>query len=552
MKSFKKQSNLLRELTQQLAMIISETNGISLEDTLDLLSSKHLPHMSKEAIHAIDEFRTLLTKFTINQTEIEELLEHPVSHALYEFFRLFPLKYREEHTHLTGALSADFIYPRLKKLLASANGKRIRKQIEEVYGKKYASIRSKKDVNRLIRLAKKERFGRYLQILMLPKLILTSKEAHAAAAYHMANDMHTRYNIGHIRLKFMMSRKNSTHESEMIPGIEHLTPEDVVLGLYEGFAAFQQKHPDFQFILSPIFRKEEEYFDSSRFATKQEDIEYQTNIMLKLIEKHPKLRPHLCEIDTVGDEKYFYRKQHFLKMKKAFRKLQFAGFKIRSHHGETWKTLRQGIQAVDNAMNIWHIDTLEHGLVLGVNPNYYFHSLYQRVLTWNAHGKQLVKETAEYNEIMDMEWNENEAVCNKLVAGKQLNQKEILQFTKVKFHTAREVEHYQHDVLNRMISKGVSLVALPSSNFRLTHVVPDYKDHPFSWWEKKGVQLGVGTDNYITLDTDYIKELLILLFMDPQYLKITKLLMVATGERRRPYISSVLWDMRKLVAGNHV
>jgi hypothetical protein len=39
--------------------------------------------------------------------------------------------------------------------------------------------------------------------------------------------------------------------------------------------------------------------------------------------------------------------------------------------------------------------------------------------------------------------------------------------------------------------------------------------------------------------------MLILLFTDPEGLKITKLLMVATGEHRRPYMSSVLWDMRR-------
>ena len=55
----------------------------------------------------------------------------------------------------------------------------------------------------------------------------------------------------------------------------------------------------------------------------------------------------------------------------------------------------------------------------------------------------------------------------------------------MKFHNAREIEHYQHDVLNRMINKKVSLVALPSSNLKLTGCFPDYKDHPFSWWEKK-------------------------------------------------------------------
>ena len=73
----------------------------------------------------------------------------------------------------------------------------------------------------------------------------------------------------------------------------------------------------------------------------------------------------------------------------------------------------------------------------------------------------------------------------------------------------------------------------------------EYKDHPFSWWEKKGISLGIGTDNYITLGTDYLRELLIVLFTDFSELKITKLLMVATGEERRPLLSKTLWDMRK-------
>jgi len=128
--------------------------------------------------------------------------------------------------------------------------------------------------------------------------------------------------------------------------------------------------------------------------------------------------------------------------------------------------------------------------------------------------------------------------------GIKLNDEERKLFVKVKFHTAREVEHYQHDVLNRMINKKVSLIALPSSNNKLTTSFSDYKDHPFSWWEKKGLKLGVGTDNYITLNTNYIQELLILLFTDPEDLKITKLLMVATGETRRPFLSQLLWKMR--------
>ena len=145
-----------------------------------------------------------------------------------------------------------------------------------------------------------------------------------------------------------------------------------------------------------------------------------------------------------------------------------------------------------------------------------------------------------------MDWHDI-SVKNKLINGMPLTDTETISFLKTKFHTAREIEHYQHDVLNRMINKDVGLVALPSSNLKLTGCFPDYKDHPFSWWEKKGVKLGVGTDNYITLSTNYIQELLILLYSDSENIKITKLLMIASKESRRPYISHLLWEMRKSI-----
>jgi adenosine deaminase len=233
-------------------------------------------------------------------------------------------------------------------------------------------------------------------------------------------------------------------------------------------------------------------------------------------------------------------------MKLGFRKLQFKGFSVRSHHGETWHTLKKGVQAVDNAMNIWHIDTLEHGLSLGINPNFYFHRLFIRVMERNQNKIPVDPKSADYRELVEMDWGKHHAIFLKLSKGETLTKIEQTLFLKVKFHVAREIEHYQHDVLNRMLQKDVGLVALPSSNNKLTNFFPDYKDHPFSWWEKKGVKLGIGTDNYVTLNTNYINEMLIILFTDPYNLKITKLLMVATGETRRPYVSQLLWRMREM------
>lgn len=539
--------SLTLELSRALTDIISETNGINLSDTLELMANsdsvRQRPIIQKLAI----EFRNLLFQFQSDQIEIETLLNHPVAKGLFHFFRNFPLPYRDEHTHLTGALSANFIYPRLKKLLEGPNKEVYEEKIRQIYGPNSLPIRNVEDVDRLLKLKDDERFSRYLSILMLPKLLLVDRQAHRDAAYHMASELFHQYNVGFIRLKFTLSRA-SADEAEKVPGLENLTEEDVVLGLYDGFMDFKKEVPQWDFVLSPSFRKEADFFDNKNYKSKKDHFHAQVNTILDLLEKHPQLRPYLNEVDTVGNESGLYRKAHFMDMKAGFRKLQYRGFKIRSHHGEVWKTLRKGIQAVDNAMNLWRIDTLEHGLSLGINPNFYFHSLFQRVLKWNRRGEAIRPGTPEYNEVSEMDWTESRIhVRDKLIAGERLNEEEVRLFTKSKFHTAREVEIYQHDVLDRMIDKGVTLVSLPSSNNKLTNCFEDYKDHPFSWWEKKGVVLGIGTDNYVTLNTNFIEELLIVLFTDPQGLKITKLLMVATGEPRRAYLSHLFWQMRRKI-----
>lgn len=534
-----------RNIKQALIDTISETNGVTINDTLELMSFCPALKNNLFVNQPINEFKKLLHGFQNSDVDISKLLSHPVSKSFFEFFKEFPLPYHEEHIHLTGSLSAEFIFPKLKKLLDGPNRNIYLQKIKNVYGDKALPINSAHDVDCLIRLKDGELFDTYLKILYLPKLILTDRQAHSEAAFHMASELYNKYNIGKIRLKFTLSRSTGLSD-EQIPGLDNLTEEDVVLGLYDGFMKFKKEKPFFNFVLSPSFRKEPNFFNQEEYSSKQEHFENQVLSILDLLKKFPFLKEVLMEVDTVGDERELYKKKHFFEMKSGLRRLQYQGFNIRSHHGETWKILRLGVQAVDNALNIWHIDTLEHGLSLGINPNYYFHRLYQRTIEINQSGKNLDPKSFEYAEISDMEWKDEE-VKDKILNGIILSKSEQLKFLKTKFHTAREIEHYQHDVLNRMINKKVSLVALPSSNLKLTGCFPGYKDHPFSWWEKKGVQLGIGTDNYITLSTNYIQELLILLYSNPDSLKIMKLLMVATKETRRPYMSHLLWEMKKTI-----
>lgn len=535
-------NDLVPRLTSFLTQLISETSGLSLEDTL--LLAEGSPQLDPELAAQLREFRAKLGEFRLGRASIDAVFAHPVSQALEAFFRAFPLPYRDEHIHLTGSLDAEFVWSRLQPLLEGPRRAEYEQRIARVYGHDVLPLRSAHDVDRLLRLGDEDRFDRYLQILYLPKLILTSREAHRDAAYHMASRLYRRSNVGALRLKFTLFRE-TTDPAEQIPGLSDLTPEDVLLGLYEGFRAFQAEVPRFEFILSPSFRKEPGFYDATRYASKRESFDDQVRQIIDLLKKHPELRDVVTEADTVGNERGFYRKVHFQELRVGMRKLQAYGLRTRSHHGETWDTLRHGIQAVDNAMNIWHVDAIEHGLSLGINPNFYFHSMLQRILRANARGESLRPRSREYGELMDMDCSGREAIRDKLVNGDPLNEREATLITKTKFHHAREVETYQHDVLNRMIDKRLTLISLPSSNKKLTGELADYSDHPFSWWEKKGLRLGVGTDNDITLNTSFIREMLILLYTDALELKITKLLIVTTGETRRAYISHLLWEMRR-------
>jgi len=536
--------NEIDRLTAFIAELVSETNGLSMHDTLALACQSPVAETDPALGRLVGGFRHLLDSFRVNAAPIEQLLAHPFSLALQRFLRAFPLPYREEHIHLTGSLSPDFLFPRIQELLAGPHGEECAKKIVEVYGPESLPIRTVADVERLVRLGENDRFDRYLRILYLPKLLLTTREAHRDAAYHIASRLWRESNVGAIRLKFTLFR-NTTDPAEQVPGIESLTIDDVVLGLYDGFRAFQGEVPAFEFILSPCFRKESGFYDAQHFTSRRAHFEDQVRQIIDLLARHPELRAHLTEIDTVGNERGFYRKAHFQELRVGLRKLQAYGFRVRSHHGETWGSLRQGIQSVDNAMNIWNVDAIEHGLSLGINPNYYFQRMAQRLLRANAAGRPVAAGSIDANELAELDWNGRDEIGRKLLRGEGLSEIERTKFIKAKFHTARETERYQHDVLNRMIDKRLSIIALPSSNKRLTGAFEDYKDHPFSWWEKKGLKLGVGTDNDITLGTSYLREMLILLYTDALDLKLTKLLLVTTGETRRAYVSHLLWQMRK-------
>src|SRR5690606_34495946 len=128
-------SKLVQHLAEHLTNIISETNGISIAETLELAINAEFCKRNAQVKKSLAEFKKLLGNYQQGEVDINTLLLHPVSDALRVFFKNFPLPYHEEHIHLTGSLTAEFVHPRLKRLLKEENREVILKKIHDTFGK---------------------------------------------------------------------------------------------------------------------------------------------------------------------------------------------------------------------------------------------------------------------------------------------------------------------------------------------------------------------------------------------------------------------------------
>ena len=120
----------VKDLTKCITEVISETNGITIMDTLELACNSEFALGNPAVRKSVQEFLKLLGGFQQDEVDIQTLLTHPVSEALKNFFKSFPLPYKEEHIHLTGSLTAEFVYPRLKVLLQGPHSELYWKKIQ--------------------------------------------------------------------------------------------------------------------------------------------------------------------------------------------------------------------------------------------------------------------------------------------------------------------------------------------------------------------------------------------------------------------------------------
>ena len=124
---------LVPGLKSRLTHIISGTNGITLEDTLELAAHSSYKANCPDEHASLNHFRALLAQYQQDVVDdVRYLVDHPVGQALFHFFRSFPLRFREEHIHLTGSLTPEFIFPRLQALLDGPRGAEVAEKIRTV------------------------------------------------------------------------------------------------------------------------------------------------------------------------------------------------------------------------------------------------------------------------------------------------------------------------------------------------------------------------------------------------------------------------------------
>src|SRR5687768_197863 len=95
---------------------------------------------------ALRDFRELIFGYHRDPSDIRALLGHEVAHTLGGILRAFPLRFRDEHIHLTGSLGASFVYPRLAALLDGPNRAIYEDKIRQAYGEDALPVRSEADV----------------------------------------------------------------------------------------------------------------------------------------------------------------------------------------------------------------------------------------------------------------------------------------------------------------------------------------------------------------------------------------------------------------------
>ena len=73
----------IEHLKKNLIKIISETNGLSLNHTLEHLLAQNDTHITVNDI--ILEFQELVNQFQGDKIKIDDLLNHPISEVLFSF-----------------------------------------------------------------------------------------------------------------------------------------------------------------------------------------------------------------------------------------------------------------------------------------------------------------------------------------------------------------------------------------------------------------------------------------------------------------------------------
>lgn len=550
-----------RLFTDTLILAAAETLGASLYHMLDVGESRlaallPLTEGEQRVLHAetleyLRACRRLIEAYENYQIDMDVLLASSFAKLLGHFLIELKVPFFDRHTHLTGALPAEWMFAELSKFLDDSSQHAIlNEKTRHILGCDFEAITSAAQLSVLLESKAAENFDGYLASLAFGKLLLTSYEAHRSAAYHMAKNMFENHGVHWLELKFTLDRSGGDSPAEQFPGLEQLTDEQVLTGLYDGFMQYKKEHPAFRFFLSPGFRKEKNNYNRS-FGSKQADlIDQARRIVAIKRSSDPRLAEvgrKLVSVDTFGNEAGFWSKADFELFLPAIRMLQRAGIQLRSHHGEVFNHLEQGIDAVRHAFEIWRVVQVEHGLALGIDPEDYLSHIKKKMLTVNMTGMVPVLTESDKAEIIRAGFSSRadrerlRRLIAKVTSAKLLTRQDI-DFIDQRFQErVGRLKEIQLELLSALRDKHVGVVILPTSNMTLLGRLDRLRNHPFLYLDRKGMRLGLGTDNITVLGTSFPEELAKLLLARPKDYKLDNALAMAMATDE-PARKSMVWS----------
>lgn len=357
--------------------------------------------------------------------------------SLLALIREFPIA--DLHIHPSGSIRAQTFLELARKYEGEIDWS----DLEESYGIDMEEIIQQGDLNKIRELLAypqdlpERSLKDYLRRYDIVGKVLRSDQDVERVAFEIGLDSYAE-GVKYVELRF--NPINSEGE---------LNVEGNIRANFQGLNHVAQLYPDFRFGLVVIFKKE-----WSRELARRV---WQELLRVKQDPSIPReIRRHLIGIDTAGNEIGFDP----FKFEEIFREVRESKLfhVITSHAGEAYNSLEEGLDAIEQAVDILGVNRIGHALALGIAP--------------------------------------------ELLLGKRDNYAEVYTPLRV-----ASLKRRQAELISKLKEKKIMVELTPTSNVQTGNISTLYQ-HPFYRFFQEGIPIVFGTDARTISFTTPAKELL--------------------------------------------